>query len=225
MNQRLLRPSLSVVNPAATSSDQPSNASRDDTNPTVALSCGHGSLNGNGLEQKIVLQDLEPLELQSLHELVSLVHDHFNQKRPMVCSSTNTHKVETNSQGAIRKDECSNFLEDKVANLIWSLKPLTLRSVFLAMAHNFPRTLEALVLHALSPLGAEILTRKLEEMDHLVAEDDRNNFYQIFYGVFDDQFAAMDALLNKKESFACQAFKSVLDQYLGVNFDGPNPQV
>lgn len=32
----------------------------------------------------------------------------------------------------------------------------------------------------------------------------RNQFYQIFYGVFDDQFAVMDALLNQKESFALQ---------------------
>nr|GMD66856.1 Phosphatidylserine-specific receptor PtdSerR, contains JmjC domain [Ipomoea batatas] len=35
----------------------------------------------------------------------------------------------------------------------------------------------------------------------------------------------MDALLNRKEAFACQAFKNVLDQYLGVNLVGPKPQV
>lgn len=43
----------------------------------------------------------------------------------------------------------------------------------MSFQHNFPRTLEALVLHALSPLGAEILTRKFEEMDQIVAEEDR----------------------------------------------------
>lgn len=32
----------------------------------------------------------------------------------------------------------------------------------------------------------------------------RNQFYQIFYGVFDDQSAAMDVLLNGKELFARQ---------------------
>lgn len=32
----------------------------------------------------------------------------------------------------------------------------------------------------------------------------RNKFYQVFYGVFDNQFAAMDAILNGKESFARQ---------------------
>lgn len=32
----------------------------------------------------------------------------------------------------------------------------------------------------------------------------RNQFYQIFYGVFENQFVAMDALLTAKESFARQ---------------------
>ena len=32
----------------------------------------------------------------------------------------------------------------------------------------------------------------------------RNKFYQGFYGAFDDQFAAMDAILNGKELFALQ---------------------
>lgn len=32
----------------------------------------------------------------------------------------------------------------------------------------------------------------------------RNEFYRAFYGVFDDQFAVMDKLLNRKESFSCQ---------------------
>ncbi|KAJ0113280.1 hypothetical protein Patl1_03294 [Pistacia atlantica] len=69
---------------------------------------------------------------------------------------------------------------------------------------NFPRTLEALILHMLSPVGAEVLTRKFDEMDQQTSEEDRNKFYEIFYGAFDDQFAAMDAILNGKESFALQ---------------------
>lgn len=32
----------------------------------------------------------------------------------------------------------------------------------------------------------------------------RSKFYENFYGAFDDQFAAMDAILNGKEAFACQ---------------------
>ncbi|CAN4093381.1 unnamed protein product [Withania somnifera] len=40
----------------------------------------------------------------------------------------------------------------------------------------------------------------------------RNQFYQIFYVVFDDQSVAMDVLLYGKELFARQAFENVLDQ-------------
>ncbi|KAJ8543140.1 hypothetical protein K7X08_005663 [Anisodus acutangulus] len=103
-----------------------------------------------------------------------------------------------------RKEDSSSINDDPVANLILTLHPLTIRNVFLAMADYFPRTLEALVLHALTPVGSEILTRKFEEMDQLISED-QNQFYQIFYGLFDDQSAAMDALLNGKELFAHQS--------------------
>ncbi|KAI5680218.1 hypothetical protein M9H77_01445 [Catharanthus roseus] len=73
--------------------------------------------------------------------------------------------------------------------------------------------------------GAEVLTRKFEEMDRLIGEDDRNQFYQIFYGVFDDPFAAMEVLLNGKESFSRQAYKHVIDQHLGIDFGGSKPSV
>lgn len=106
--------------------------------------------------------------------------------------------------------------EDPVAKIIWAIEPLNLQKMFLAMVHHFPRTLEALVLHMVSPVGAEVLTRKFDEMDQLSGEEDRNEFYQAFYGVFDDQFAVMDTILNGKESFSCQAFKNVMDKYLGV---------
>lgn len=39
--------------------------------------------------------------------------------------------------------------------------------------NHFPRTLEALVLHALTPVGSEILTRKFEEMDQLISGEDQ----------------------------------------------------
>lgn len=41
-------------------------------------------------------------------------------------------------------------------------------------------------------------------INHLSCDVSRNEFYQVFYGVFDNQFAAMDALLNGKESYALQ---------------------
>ncbi|MCL7022448.1 hypothetical protein MKW94_022993 [Papaver nudicaule] len=96
--------------------------------------------------------------------------------------------------------------DDPVANVISTLEPLQLQNVLLGMAHNFPRTLEALLLQMLSPRSAEVLTR--------------DEFYMAVYGVFDDQFAAMKAVLGGKESFARQACKSVLDKYLVVNIDG-----
>ncbi|KAG6783876.1 hypothetical protein POTOM_009558 [Populus tomentosa] len=57
--------------------------------------------------------------------------------------------------------------------------------------HNFPRTLDALILQLLSPVGAEVLTWKFDEIDQQITEGNWNKLYQGFYGAFDDQFAAM----------------------------------
>ncbi|CAI0434053.1 unnamed protein product [Linum tenue] len=144
-------------------------------------------------QQDVKLNQLEPFALQALHELVSLVHDHVNLDQ-----SQDNKTVTANLY----------FLEDdRVAKIIWSLDPQTLQNVLLAM-HSFPRTLEALVLHLLSPVGAEVLTRKFDEIDQQSTEEHRNKFYQKFYSAFDDQFGAMDAILNQKESFALQVFPS-----------------
>lgn len=51
--------------------------------------------------------------------------------------------------------------------------PCLLLIVLYTFQQNFPRTLETLVLHLLSPVGAEVLTRRLEEMDQLMDEEDR----------------------------------------------------
>ncbi|KAG4402193.1 hypothetical protein GLYMA_02G144333v4 [Glycine max] len=85
--------------------------------------------------------------------------------------------------------------------------------------HNLPRTLEALVLHVLSPVGVEVLTRKFDEMEQQTLEEDRNRFYEVFYGAFDDQSAAMNSILKGKELFTEQAFKNVLDKFVGVNLE------
>lgn len=37
----------------------------------------------------------------------------------------------------------------------------------------FPRTLEALILHMLSPIAAEVLTQKFDEIDQQTGEEDR----------------------------------------------------
>lgn len=180
-------------------------------------------------QHSLLLHELRPCALQALHELVALVHDRVNasdQNQPVSSDSTNGLMCsKTNEQDKTLTTEIFHLEEDPVAKNLWILEPGIFKDIFLAMAHNFPRTLEALVLHLLSPVGAEVLTRKFDEIDQQNTEENRNKFYQIFYGVFDNQFAAMDAILNGKESFARQAFKNVLDKYVGGNFDVPKLSV
>lgn len=186
-------------------------------------------LKGKELKQAIMLHELEPVAVRALHELVSLVHGHVNateQTQPVQSTST------TDSAASV-KDKANKVVrvnafrleDDPVANIMWTLQPCTLQDVLLAMVKSFPRTLEALILHMLTPVGAEVLTRKFEEIDQLNTKEDRNRFYQVFYESFDDQFAAMDAILNGKELFALQAYKNVLDKNIGVNWGGPKPSV
>lgn len=183
---------------------------------SFGLKCEERGAKGNKLKEKLLLHDLEPQPLKALHELVSLVHSHVNS------ASADKEKAEHVN---FVKDNLFCLEDDPVALILWNLHPLSLRSVLIAMAHNFPRTLEALILHLLSPVGAEVLTRKFDEIDKLTSEEDQKKLYEVLYGSFDDQFTAMDAILSRKESFAHQAFKNVLDQYLGVNFEEPTPSV
>ncbi|EXB26544.1 Lysine-specific demethylase 8 [Morus notabilis] len=179
--------------------------------------------------QKAMLHQLEPLAIQALHVLVSLVHDRISiaDRGELMHSASRTvsdASVEVEHKKTMTTNSFS-LEDDPVAKILSALEPCALQNVFLAMAHNFPRTLEGLILHLLSPVAAEVLTRKFDELDRLITEDERNKFYQVFYGVFDDQFAAMDAILNGKESFALQAFKNVLEKYLGVNSVGSIPGI
>ncbi|CAL5432913.1 unnamed protein product [Camellia sinensis] len=205
------------------------NGQADENDHNFDEICGGADSKGNKINEKLTLHELEPLTLKALHELVSLVHDRVNiadQSEPVNSSSSNgSADGEKGQRVNFVKANLFCLEDDPVASILWSLHPLALQNVFLAMAHNFPRTLEALILHLLSPVGAEVLTQKFDEMDQRTAEEDRIKFYQVFYGAFDDQFAAMDAILSGKEAFAFQAFKNVLDQYLGISFDGPKPSV
>ncbi|KAF3436245.1 hypothetical protein FNV43_RR23337 [Rhamnella rubrinervis] len=193
----------------------------DDLNQT----CETLDSKGTQQENKNMLHELDPFAIQVLHELVSLVHECVNvadHGEPVQSNSTNDSTVSLKVEySKIVTADSFRLEDDPVAKILWTLKPCTLQNVFLAMARNFPRTLEALILHLLSPVGAEVLTCKFEEMDQEITEEDRNGFYQVFYSAFDDQFAAMDAILNGKESFSHQAFKNVLDKYLGVDLGGP----
>ncbi|PKI41770.1 hypothetical protein CRG98_037833 [Punica granatum] len=177
-------------------------------------------------QQNSSIHDLEPAALQALHELVSLVHDRVNVDKSQLKVSASGNDSDVSMEDEHKNDLFVNLEDDPVAKILWALKPCFLRNMFTSMAECFPRTLEALVLHLLSPLGAEVLTRKFDELDERTSEEDRNKFYQLFYGAFDDQFAAMEAILNGKELFAQLAFKSVLDKYLGVKLDcGPKGQL
>ncbi|MED6200416.1 hypothetical protein PIB30_084830 [Stylosanthes scabra] len=128
------------------------------------------------------LVELEPAAVQVLHELVSLVHKcvSMSQDQESLSASTSDHSLGDNDECKIRVTADLN--DDPLAKIIWDVKPQTLQYVFLAMAHNFPRTLEALVLHVLSPVGAEVLTRKFDEMDQEILEADR--YILIPIGVF-----------------------------------------
>ncbi|XP_057800981.1 lysine-specific demethylase JMJ31 isoform X2 [Salvia miltiorrhiza] len=223
MDRMLSMPSTSKVNHMIGASGQSSN---------VNAGCCDEELNLNhqevGGKEKLVpgfsLRELEPHELRSLHDLVSSVHEKINRQPAGNIPA---------DQSVCREEDVKKFVkanlydleDDPIANTVWNLEPHVFQIVFLNMAHNFPRTLEAFVLHALSPVGVEVLTRKFEQMDQRIAPDERSQFYQKFYSVFDNQFAAMDALLNGKESFACQAFNNVLVQYLGINLNGPKPSL
>ncbi|KAL7112987.1 hypothetical protein ACP275_04G035400 [Erythranthe tilingii] len=225
MNRMLCTPSITVDKEVANASGQSSNGNAGYFDQDLDLN--HHTLSmKKKLEQGFSLNDLQPEALRCLNELVSLVHHQIDQIQPVgdiqtECSvSGEEDKIEK-----IVKTKFFNLEEDPIANVVWSLEPRAFQSVFLTMAHNFPRTLEAFILHALSPVGAEVLTRKFEQMDQMIGADDGSQFYQKFYSVFDDQFAAMDALLNGKESFASQAFNNVLVQYLGIDVNGPKPLV
>ncbi|CAM8998116.1 unnamed protein product [Rhodiola kirilowii] len=165
------------------------------------------------------LHDLDPITADTIHKLVSLVHDHVSiiNQTPAAPFDSSTGSTTKAAAGT----SCPE--DDHVAKIFGSLDSRHLQNVFLAMASKFPRTLEALILHLLTPVAAEVLTRKFDEMDLEVSEEERNEFYQAFYGVFDDVNAAMDVILTMKESFARQAFNSVFDKYLGVNIDGLKP--
>lgn len=159
--------------------------------------------------------DLEPFVLKALSELVSFVHRSVNP-------SGNSNMKQTTVKDKLEGFQTvnANLLDDDpISSFLLAIKPLVLKQILLAMVQNFPRTLEAFVLHTLSPTAAEILTRKFEEMDKMITKEQQIEFYQQFYSAFDDQFSVMDTLLSRKEAFASQAFKNTLDQYLGITVD------
>ncbi|KAL8138982.1 hypothetical protein V2J09_004983 [Rumex salicifolius] len=166
--------------------------------------CGSPSWN-------VGLDDLAPPAIRVLHELIGLVHDQINPTDTMVELTSTADLACKQSKGCMKLEVANmyNLDNDPVAKIIWNLDAFTLQTMLLVMVHKFPRTLEALILHLLSPVGAEALTRKFEEMDKKVDEDDRSKFYQLFYSIFGDHFSAADIILRRKESFAHQVIMRI----------------
>ncbi|KAH7388264.1 hypothetical protein KP509_16G066700 [Ceratopteris richardii] len=109
--------------------------------------------------------------------------------------------------------------EDSVACAFRILDPLDLKQVLLVMVDYFPRTLELLICKQLSPIAAEVLTKKFEEMDLHLSDAEQSDFYKAFYGVFEDPKVAMSALLDGKEKLSALVLNYVLEAYLGLTLN------
>lgn len=90
---------------------------------------------------KNMLHELEPSAIKSLHEFVSLVHDHVNvpdHDQPSIATSNDdstTCEKDEYRRTVIAK---SFSLEgDPVAKSLWTIEPCTLYKVLLAMAVSF----------------------------------------------------------------------------------------
>lgn len=115
-------------------------------------------------------------------------------------------------------DEGNHDSGGTIARVFASLNPQSLQRTLLVMSIEYPRTLEALILHRLSPIASEILTRKFEEMDAAVELDcPQEEFYAQIYSVFDEPRLAMASLVDGKEALAAMALERVLDGNLGLN--------
>ncbi|KAJ4792436.1 2-oxoglutarate (2OG) and Fe(II)-dependent oxygenase superfamily protein [Rhynchospora pubera] len=208
------RSSLSLNKEENSQDDESSESCEESDNNSKSTKVG---LNG---DKRTILGQLEPSGLQLLGKLISLVHENLEyigqcQYTP---TGSNDESSETSNQPKHipNGDDAPLSVDDTLAQMFSSLEPLALQKILLVIAECFPRTLEALILHMLGPAAAEVLTRKFDEMEPLFTKEQQEEFYKKFYSVFDDPAAAMNAILNAKETYAFQAFQNVLDQYVGA---------
>eukprot|EP01018_Ginkgo_biloba_P003907 Gb_35806 [translate_table: standard] len=203
------------------------------------LGSSRWKLNRFDFKNRYVLQELDSFESHSLHVLISSVHakmgDAVRIQSPEPIQVGAQHPSQ---KGRTRHEfgtfgppvtECSNsqclnshtLEDDPVADILGRLRPSTLQKLLLVMVNKFPRTLEALIIQGLSPIAAEILTHKFDEVDKEATKEEREEFYRLFYSIFDDQLAAMEVILNGKESFGFLALKKVMEFYLGLTCEQP----
>ena len=90
---------------------------------------------GNKLNLDMKLDDLGPQALETLHQLVSLVHAGVSTTNQQdECTSTSVPGVTPDKDGKqiVETKSCS-LEDDPIANILWNLEPLTLQAVFMAM--------------------------------------------------------------------------------------------
>ncbi len=100
-----------------------------------------------------------------------------------------------------------------------ALSPLSLRDLFNDCAIHMPDVLRLLLPRALSPLGAELFTARMEAADERCAEAEKGAFYARLYGALGDddaQSAFLSRLLDLKDAFAHEALRSVARGVLGI---------
>lgn len=110
----------------------------DSSTTELDLACERKDLKGKEPEQRTMLHDLEPLAIQALHALVSLVHNRIS-----IADCGELVQSESTSDSAVSVEvECKkpvttnsfSLEDDPVAKILWNLDPCTLQNVFLAMA-------------------------------------------------------------------------------------------
>ncbi|OAE34063.1 hypothetical protein AXG93_4280s1120 [Marchantia polymorpha subsp. ruderalis] len=126
-------------------------------------------------------------------------------------------EVDRNEGQANKQQRPVEFQDDPLCRVFANLEALSLQRVLLVMATQFPRSLRVLIMDALSPAAAELLTMKFEELDSYLEVPLQAKFYEQFYSVFESPEAVMAILLERKEAFAAQALQNVLSQFLGLS--------
>ena len=99
--------------------------------------CVSKDLKGSKLKQRIMLHEVEPLALQALHKLVALVHDSVKvADRTDTVHSTSGNDSDVKVKSEQKRIVASNLFhleDDPLSKILWTLEPLTLQNVFLAM--------------------------------------------------------------------------------------------
>jgi hypothetical protein len=107
---------------------------------------------------------------------------------------------------------------DMPARVIAALQPFETQRVLLGMAAHLPRTLEALLLHYLSPLATELMTNQFEVADDAAGSHEQvRSVYEHLYSVCGNRAQLMEALIRRKEVLAADCCLTVMMDTLNLN--------